>query len=411
MRPLLPTFVSIAWLVLVAGGGTALSQQPASYFGWRGDGTGRFPDATPPTTWDGTTRKGILWSTKVGDTLYNSPIIAGNKVFTLSEPGLLTCLDAQTGKILWSKPTSIEDLPTKPESPAPPAEIGNTTPTPVTDGQYVYILFGNGIATCFDLDGSRQWIQYLSDPSTTGHGRAASPCLVDGKLVVAAGVVTALDAKTGKVLWKADNVAESCGSLVPATIASAHYIASPTGHILASDGSVITKGAGELLYTSPIVSGDRFYFIDGTAFAFDLPKPGAGAGTGKPKKLWSQDLEGEFFASPILHDGLIYTVSNQGKFYVLDAKDGSLVQSRDLDIANMSGRPGVTAGALYPSLALAGKYLYISNDQGETLVLEPGREFHQIALNNLSDRIAGNLVFVGKKLFLRTRQSVYCIGE
>lgn len=396
----------VTLLLLLTLCSCALAANP---FGWRGDGTGLAPDATPPTTWDGAAKKGILWSTKVGETLYNSPIVAGDKVFTLSEPGLLTCLDAQTGKILWSKPTSIDDLPTKPESPAPPAEIGNTTPTPMTDGQYLYILFGNGVATCFDLDGNRQWIQYLSEPSTTGHGRAASPCLIDGKFVVAAGVVTALDARTGKILWKADSVLEACGSLVPATITGAHYIVSPTGHVLNPDGTIVAKAPGQLLYTSPIVGDNRFFFIDSTAFAFDLPKPGAGAG--KPKKTWAQDLEGEFFASPVLYDGLIYAVSNQGKYYVLDVKDGSLVQSRDLDIANMSGRPGVTAGALYPSLALAGKYLYISNDQGETLVLEPGKEFHQVALNNLNDKIAGNLVFVGNKLFLRTRQSIYCIGE
>ena len=316
-------------------------------------------------------------------------------------------------------PPRSRTFPPSPNHPRPPAEIGNTTPTPVTDGQYVYILFGNGIATCFDLEGNRQWIQYLSDPSTTGHGRAASPCLIDGKLIVAAGVVTALDARTGKVLWKADTVAEACGSLVSTTIAGVNLIVSPTGQILRpDDGSVIAKASGELLYTSPIVSDDRFFFIDATAFAFGLPKPGVGADAGggvgakaKVKKLWSQDLEGEFFASPIVHDGLIYTLSNQGKLYVLDAKDGSPVQSRDLDLGNMSGRPGISAAAIYPSLTLAGKYLYISNDQGETLVLEPGREFHQIALNTLGDRIAGNLLFAGKTLFIRTRQSICCIGE
>ncbi len=416
MKTLSFKLACITVLILLAGSSAAFSQpsattqattQSPAAFGWRGDGTGLFPDATPPTNWDAAAKKGILWSTKVGETLYNSPIVAGNKVFTLSEPGLLTCLDAQTGKILWSKSTSFDDLPTKPEATAAPAEIGNTTPTPVSDGQHLYILFGNGIATCFDLDGARQWIQYLSDPSTTGHGRAASPCLIDGKLIVAAGAITALDAKTGTVLWKADKVLETCGSLVPAIIAGVSYIISPTGHILrCADGSIVAKGPGELAYTSPIVSGERFYFIDGTAYAMQLPQADAA-----PKRLWRQDLDGEFFASPVLHEGLIYIASNQGNLYVLDAKDGNLVYSHELDMANMSGRPGIAAGALYPSLSLAGKYLYISNDQGETVVVQPGKEFRQIALSKLDDRIAGNLVFSGRRLFIRTRQSVYCIGE
>ncbi|HVR84592.1 MAG TPA: hypothetical protein VMU54_09795, partial [Planctomycetota bacterium] len=77
---------------------------PAHPVGWRGDGTGQFPGATPPTTWSrgaNGERKNILWETKLPCYSWATPIVVGNKVITRSEPYDLICLDKLTGKILW----------------------------------------------------------------------------------------------------------------------------------------------------------------------------------------------------------------------------------------------------------------------------------------------------------------------
>src|SRR5690349_7490574 len=62
--------------------------------GWRGDGTGRFPGATPPTTWSRTDqgeKKNIVWETKLPCYSWSTPIIVGDKIFTRSEPYDLIC--------------------------------------------------------------------------------------------------------------------------------------------------------------------------------------------------------------------------------------------------------------------------------------------------------------------------------
>src|SRR2546423_724897 len=51
----------------------------ADAFGWRGDGSGIFPHSTPPTHWDSTTNKGILWTAKIGKGMHGSPILAGDR--------------------------------------------------------------------------------------------------------------------------------------------------------------------------------------------------------------------------------------------------------------------------------------------------------------------------------------------
>ena len=66
-------------------------------FGWRGDGSGRFLGATPPTVWS--MAKNLRWSTPVGSA-YSSPILTDRLVFAASEPNLLICLDRTDGKLI-----------------------------------------------------------------------------------------------------------------------------------------------------------------------------------------------------------------------------------------------------------------------------------------------------------------------
>ncbi|MCL2640908.1 MAG: PQQ-binding-like beta-propeller repeat protein [Phycisphaerales bacterium] len=381
--------------------------------GWRNDGSGLFPNATPSLKWDGEKKEGggILWKTKIGKNLFSSPILVGEKLFVLADPDKLICLDANTGKELWSKTTTLADLPEKPaEDPEETNdEVGNTTPTPITDGKNIYVLFANGLVTSFDLTGNRQWITYMSEPSATSYGRSASPCLADDKLIVSTGILTALDKNTGKTLWKADKkVEEQFGTPVATKVGEGGgetLIVAPSGHILkASDGSILAK-FGDLSYASPIVVGDKAFFIDASSYAVQLSPNAADI-----KRIWrNNDLEGEFYSSPIHHDGLIYTLSYQGQLYVLDAATGKTVYDQKLKIANMSGEPDVPAGNIYQSLCLAGGKIYLSNEPGETLIIEPGREYKQLAHNHLNEQIAGSLTFAGKRIYIRTKDSILCI--
>lgn len=391
--------------------------------GWRGDGTGVFAGATPPMKWSGDKKEGvggILWKVKVGKTLFNSPVVVGEKVFVLADPDKLVCLDTNSGKELWSKTTTMSDYPGKVEEEIPSHdEVANTTPTPVTDGRNIYVFFANGLVSCFDLGGTRKWIVFLNEPSATAYGRSASPCLVDGKLVVSAGRLTALDAQTGKVVWTAAKVVEQFGSPVAAKVGDGGgeaLVVSPSGHVVkAADGTVLTiaaangkvldkKGFGDLMYASPLVIGDKAYFMDADAYAMQLSVHEA-----EIKRLWRSDMEGEFFASPVCYEGLIYAVSNQGQLYVSDAATGKAIYDKKLEIANMSGDPSAPAGNIYQSICVAGGRIYLSNEQGETLVLEPGREYKELAHNYLGQQVAGSLTFAGKRIYVRTKDGVCCI--
>ncbi len=88
-----------------------------AWTGFRGiEGTGVWPTAKPPTTWDGATDKNIRWKVSLPNWGLGQPVVVKNKVFVISEPGwkhdwpLLQCFDSATGKLAWEKELNTLDL-------------------------------------------------------------------------------------------------------------------------------------------------------------------------------------------------------------------------------------------------------------------------------------------------------------
>ncbi len=225
---------------------------PERPVGWRGDGTGCFPGATPVSEWDCETGKNVLWKVDVPYWGSTSPIVAKGKVITACEPGVLLCYDAQTGKLLWHNSSDQLDAALPPEKAkqirqdwakivgrnskkedkkelAPFYQLGlhgsrqrgqgHTFATPICDGTNVYTAWGNNAVACYDLEnGKLKWMQFWGEVVPAGNGLkkniphaqvsswnerwAPSPMLVDGVLVAYQGAVMhGVDAETGKPLW------------------------------------------------------------------------------------------------------------------------------------------------------------------------------------------------------------------
>src|SRR5439155_2918020 len=94
--------------------------------------------------------------------------------------------------------------------------VGFTTPSPVSDGKNVWIWCGNGVAACYDLDGTRRWIRRLP---TNELSYSSSPALADGVLGVFQQKLVGLDAQTGEVRWEQKKIDLNNGGLLAARIA------------------------------------------------------------------------------------------------------------------------------------------------------------------------------------------------
>ena len=109
IRRLRSPALGVAALVLV-GSGTGVADAGGPAVGWRGDGTGRFPDARPATTWDLKRGTNVQWRTPMPSWTNASPIVVGDLIFTTSEPDLLVCVRAGDGAVLWQRDSGWLDL-------------------------------------------------------------------------------------------------------------------------------------------------------------------------------------------------------------------------------------------------------------------------------------------------------------
>jgi outer membrane protein assembly factor BamB len=374
--------------------------------GWRGDGSGCYPAAEPVAKWSA--KENLLWTAEVGPG-YSSPIAVGQRVFVTAEPDMLVCLDALTGKERWRKTCKFSEAPGT-EGAEPPRlptdSAGYATPTPVSDGQSVWALFGTGVVACFDLEGKGKWTRWYDLRVTTSYGRTASPLLVGDRLLVHFGPLACLNAASGELLWTNKDAKAAYGSPAVARIGDVQVVVTPKGHVVrVADGKILAADLGPSMYTTPIVRGNIVYFVDHDMSAVRL----AAKDDGKIecKELWFEELGGEMFASPLLHDGRIYAVDRAAGYNVINAGTGKVVLRKTLELepAGRSDGPSV-----YSSPCLAGKHLLLSNTAGETVLLEPGDAGKVAGSGSLPSGSGTTPVFSGKRMFIRGGKSLYCVG-
>ena len=145
-----------------------------------------------------------VWKTELGSG-HSTPVISNGKVFLTcyaSNELATVALEEKTGRLLWKKASPATQIESVHRVGSPAAA------TPACDGRNLYVFFGSYGLICYDLNGDKVWERPLG-PFQDEFGAASSPVLVDRKVILAQdhdinSFVMALDAATGKTLWKTD---------------------------------------------------------------------------------------------------------------------------------------------------------------------------------------------------------------
>jgi hypothetical protein len=491
---------------------------PERPIGWRGDGSGRYPAATPPTVWDrkkdGTSSyatKGIVWMTPLPDIGVSCPIVVGERIFLTTEVSDLVCLDKQTGRILWIRSNpEFEGLndeerqaePAFAEKLAPlsaelakandalvlalnaeramaakdgtpklsalaakkrdlekkileqqkaidkkkfdrywgQAVFGFSGATPTSDGKHVCAFFTTGVSVCYDLDGKRRWIT-RGKGGGSEHGNFASPVLIGNRLAVWANEMRGYDVETGKLAWshpaKASNTYGSMFALKSGDDLVAGF---QCGYFVrVRDGSPIwgANVFGDAVSTPIVEQGTIFTWV---GYPRNAEKLGFKAypipASTETKKLtpshtfkmdWAENelpidkkknpFDRGFVSSPLFVDGLIYQMTQGCGLLVNDAATGELVYRKVLPLKPRTQYWDWAGGSTSPTLA--GKLIYLMDNQGGTLIIRPGREYVEVAHNFLEEtrngkeqvQMVSTPVFEGSRMYYRTPGYLYCIGE
>jgi outer membrane protein assembly factor BamB len=486
--------------------------------GWRGDGTGRYPAANPPTQWErkksgnAYAMKNIAWATPLPAGGVSCPIIVGPRMFITTEAADLICLEKATGRLVWirSNPqfegVSEEDKKAHPEiaekltpllaqltkinadvveqsnaQMAKAATQGNHTavpaaakkkeiekqindiqlgidkklfgtnwaqavfgfagPTPTCDGKHVCVFFTTGVSACYDLDGNRKWVAYGQGMGSE-HGNFASPLLCGNTLVVWANEMRGYDVETGKLNWTAPAKASNTYGSPFRVIAGGELVAAfQNGYFVkAKDGTPIwgAQNFGDAVPTPIVESGIIFAHTGYPIFgkpkdgfkAFKIPAATTGGKLNPAydfKMVWGDNelvvdskknpFDRGFVASPLFVDGLIYQITEGGGLMVNNAANGELVYKKVLPLKPKTEYWNWAGASASPTLA--GKYIYLMDNQGTTLVIQPGPQYKEVATNVLEesrdgkqqDQNVSTPIFEGTRMYYRTPTFLYCIGQ
>jgi outer membrane protein assembly factor BamB len=182
--------------------GAAISLPAAHWPQFRGpDGRGIAENGLPPPA-EFSPAQNVVWKVPLAPG-HSSPVVWGERIFLTTFAGgklAAVCLDRADGRLLWSRTVPADTIEAFHRTGSPAAS------TPATDGERVYFHFGSFGLLCLDFEGKEVWRHPLPLPNND-FGAGASPIVSGGRVIVARdqdmdSFLLALDARSGKVLWR-----------------------------------------------------------------------------------------------------------------------------------------------------------------------------------------------------------------
>jgi len=353
---------------------------------WRSGGSGRFGNARPPVPMERSAN--LKWTAPLPGAAGPGPVAAGEHVFVSADPGTVLCLSAASGQVAWQAAVGNKD--------------GTLVSAPAACQGLVYVATSAGevFCVCLRADGQKAWTKTLPG----GKGSAGRPVVLtsDGLLLVQAGALHRLDAKTGAVLWSADLKSKTvCAAPVTAVVRGQRIIVTGAGSVLSADhGQALTTGLPELSLPAQIGGDTAYLAFASEVGAYDLAALAGGSAHPVPK--WQVSAKATVTAGPLLHEGLLYFIADQRTLCALEADTGKEVYRQDL--ADKAGRNG-------RDLLLAGRLLYATNQGADarTIVVKPGRKFEKVWEYGVPGG-GETPYFLGRSAFVRAGTTLFAIG-
>jgi outer membrane protein assembly factor BamB len=397
---------------------------------WRGPMlNGTSATAEPPIEWSET--KNVKWKVAVPGSGMSTPIVWNEKVFLLtavpmgqpasdkagSQPVhkfIVLCHDRATGKQVWERVVR-EEAPHEGHH----KDHGFASGSPVTDGSVLVAYFGSRGLHCLDMSGVVKWSKDLGKMKTRGvFGEGASPAM-RGDVVVAVrddetedDCIVAFDKNSGTELWRVKRE-ETTGWTTPLIVehkGTVQVIVNAANRVRSynlKDGKEIWQCGGQTQnpIPTPVASQDTVFVTSGfrgsAALAIALGR--TGDLTGSDAILWSHSKNTPYVPSPLLTGDYLYLIGgNNPVLTCLDAKTGN---------AHFEGQRFEGLSGVYASPVSAADRVYVLGRNGTCLVLRKGPKPEVLATNSIGEKTDASIALVGKQIFIRGHQSLFCIEE
>lgn len=408
---------------------------------WRGPNHDGTASATGlPTTWsqDG---ENLIW--RADFTGRSTPVVFDGRVCATGRHGegidrleVAACWDAENGEKLWEQrwPVYLTAVPWTRVSWGDPAADSETG--------YMFVQGVNGRFVAFDRDGNVAWERELGQDfgRFSGYGGRTNSPIVDENRVIVHSISSlwgphrpggdryiAFDKRTGDVLWITNRNGPPAGDL---NTYSTPMVATINGQRLmiagGADGfirAINARSGAEVwkfqlskrgLNASVVVDGSTVYAshgeenLDTSLMGRLVAIDGSGQGDITASGvLWEIDGLQAGFASPTIHDGVLYVPDNSANIHAYDAKTGEEIWEYNYGTVG-KGSPVWAEGRLY-----------ITETNGYMLILEPSKEgmkqldkdFIEIPDGTRYAEIYGSVAVAYDRIYFTTEEGIYCIGD
>jgi outer membrane protein assembly factor BamB len=406
-----------------------VSSQDNNWTHFRGTGLNAIAIAKDiPLKWDETT---IKWKSEIHGKGYSSPVVFDNQIWLTTGTAdgkelYAVCVDYETGKTIHDIKVFVPE-----ESIGKHSINTYASPTPCIEKGFVYVHYGSlGTACIRTTDGSIVWVRTdLKCKHVQGPG--SSPVLYKNLLILHyegtdVRFIVALDKATGKQVWRTDRPAEPW---VPLTnIGTKAYITPIIINVkgrdlLISNGSAaclaydpltgeevwrVVRGA-ESTVPMPITENGIVYFYTGFMVDYEAPNftellavnPDGKGDITTTNILWrKRDNQAQTqMLTPVIKDGLIYTLNTRNMLMCIDAKTGTEVWS-ERQRANFNSSPVYVNGNIW-----------FFSVKGDVIAIRAGRKYEVVSENLMDSGIWATPAFLRNSVILRTEKFLYRIGK
>jgi outer membrane protein assembly factor BamB len=391
---------------------------------WRGPNlNGVSNEKDLPLKW--TADENIAWKLPMPGFSGSTPIIWRDRIFLNVADGdelALWCVDKTEGEVLWKRPLGSGNVKMRKQN--------MSSPSPVTDGRYVYVMTGTGVLKGFDFSGKELWsrdIQKEYGQFGLNWGYASSPLLFEDSLYVQVlhgmktddpSYVMRIDRKNGKTIWKVDRPTNAIRESPDSYSTPALLRYGKTTEIVITGGDCVTghdPATGKELWRANGLNPDNnpFYRIVASPIVFNeiiyVPtrvkpllalKAGGRGDITTSHVLWST-VNGPDVPTPVTDGKYFYVVNDRGIMWCLDAKTGEEVY----------GQQRIKPGTYSASPVLADGKIYVTNEEGLTTVVAAGPKFEVLAENPLNDYCLSSPAISDGRIYIRTTGHLFAIGK
>jgi len=379
--------------------------------------------------------KNVAWKVPLPGPAGSTPVVWDDKIFltSVNESGelLLICIGTD-GKERWSRSIAQGNRDVRGD------EGNSASPSPCTDGKYVWAMFADGNLVCYDFDGKEIWrvdLQKQFGKFNIAFGMTASPVLDGDRLYLQLihgegnpetreAVVACLDKNTGKEIWRADRPSDAIKECE-------HSYASPTLYRDGKHAYLLTHGAdyvvahdldtGRELWrcgglnrpgrynptlrfvASPTVSEGLIVVPSAKSGPVLGLKPGGEGNITEAEnfRVWVRDRDTPDVPSPLIVDGLVYLCRENGNLICMDAKTGEEYYNMRTHVHRHRASPLYADGKIY-----------LTARDGIVSVVAAGKEFKLLATNNLNDEsISSSPVISGGRIYFRTYDNLWAVEQ